>query len=119
MAHETKATQQFTNTLDQIRYGALSDELTERMTELTRICRDTGRVGEITLKLKITPHASGQMEIADNVVVKLPVYPRATTLMFSTAEGGLQRDDPRQAQLDFSKIKNVDVSNTTPPKVVV
>lgn len=119
MTHETKATQQFTNTLDQIRYGALSDELTERMTELTRICRDTGRVGEITLKLKITPHASGQMEIADNVSVKLPAYPRSTTLMFSTAEGGLQRDDPRQALLDFSKIKNVDVSNTTPPKVVV
>lgn len=98
-----QATHQFNNTLDQIRYGALSDELTEKMTELTRACKETGRVGEITLTLKIKPGQAGQVELLDNVKVKMPEAQRGTTLMFATDDGGLSREDPRQLSLKLAK----------------
>lgn len=113
------ATHQFNNTIDQIRYGQLSDELTEKMTELTRVCKETGRAGELTLKIKIKPGAAGQMELSDDVKVKMPEYPRSTTLMFATDDGGLQREDPRQKTLDLTGLKDVSGSKTAPTEAKV
>ena len=97
------ATHQFSNTLGQIRYGLLEDELTEKMTELTRVCKETGRMGELTLKIKIKPGAAGQMELSDDVKVKMPEYPRSTTLMFATDDGGLATNRNRNRHDYFTR----------------
>ncbi len=106
--------QQFNHIVDQVRFGALSDELTEKINALTIACSETNKAGEITLKIKIKPGKAGQMEISDIVNVKMPEYARETTLMFATPEGGLQREDPRQGKLDLSKIKDVSSRKDTP-----
>lgn len=106
--------QQFCNVIDQIRFGNLSDELTDKLNALTIACSDTNKGGELTLSIKIKPGKAGQMEISDNVKVKMPEYARETTLMFATVDGGLQRNDPRQKTLDLSGLKDVSTRKDTP-----
>jgi len=89
----------FVDTLRAIRFGALEEELAAAMADATIKVRDAGKAGTVTLKIKLTPGKGGQIEIDDDITVKLPKMQRETTLMFDTVEGNLQRDDPRQASL--------------------
>jgi len=90
----------FNQVITAFRFGTLNDDLTKAMQELTNKCSDTGRVGDLTLKLTFKPGKGGQIEIIDDIKLKLPKEERGTTLMFATPEGNLQRDDPRQLKLD-------------------
>jgi hypothetical protein len=90
----------FTQTLDQLRFGTLTDDLTKALNELTIKCGDTGRSGELTLKLVLKPGKAGQIEIVDDIKVKMPKDEKGSTIMFATVEGNLTREDPRQMQLE-------------------
>lgn len=91
-------------TIDQLiaslRQGGLATELTCEMRNLVQLCADTGRPGEITLTLKLKPGKAGQLEVIDEVKVKPPKPERGTTLMFATPDGNLQRNDPRQMEIE-------------------
>lgn len=90
----------FPDTLRQIRYGALQDELSEAMNQLTQACTEAGKTGELVLKIKLKPNFSGQVEILDDLTLKLPKPVRGTSIFFATPEGNLQREDPRQGELE-------------------
>lgn len=89
----------FPETLSALRYGTLSDELTTKLQQLTTACADTGRAGSITLTLALKPGKGGQVEVFDDIKVKLPKEERGSSIMFATPEGNLQREDPRQHEL--------------------
>ncbi len=89
----------FTDTLRQIRFGELQDELTAQLNALTKTCTQTGRAGELVLKIKLKPGKGGQVEVLDDLTVKTPKPERGTSIFFSTPEGNLQREDPRQMEL--------------------
>lgn len=89
----------FSTTIDALRYGTLSDELSDKLRDLTAVCASTGRAGSITLTLALKPGKGGQIEVFDDVKVKLPKEERGSSLMFATPENNLQREDPRQMQL--------------------
>lgn len=89
----------YTDTLNALRFGTLSDELTDALQQLTNKCADTGRAGTITLTLALKPGKGGQIEVFDDIKVKLPKEERGSSLMFATPEGNLQREDPRQHEL--------------------
>lgn len=91
---------QFTEALAQLRYGTLNDELTKELRALTLACQDTGRAGAITLTLAIKPGKGGQLEIVDDIKVKMPKPEKGSSLVYATPEGNWQRNDPRQAELD-------------------
>lgn len=90
----------FTDTLVSLRFGTLNDDLTEALNTLVHVCSSTGRSGELTLKLKLKPGKGGQIEIADDVIVKSPKEEKGTSIMFATPDGNLTREDPRQLQLE-------------------
>lgn len=92
----------FHNTLDLIRYGELSDELDDKFAQLVQKVEDTGKAGEITLKIKVKKGSANQLEITDNVSIKLPQPTRASTLVFALPDGAVTRTDPRQASIDFA-----------------
>jgi hypothetical protein len=50
-----------------LRFGTLTDDLTKALNELTLKCSDTGRAGELTLKLTLKPGKAGQIEIVDDM----------------------------------------------------
>ena len=62
----------FNYTITQLRYGTLNDDLTKALLELTNKCADTGKGGELKLTIKLKPGSGGQMEVFDDIVLKLP-----------------------------------------------
>lgn len=99
----------FCDTLEQIRYGELIKELSRELNALTRACSETGKAGTMSLTLKLKPGKSGQIELADTVVVKAPEFERGSTLMFATPEFNLQREDPRQLRID--ELRTISIEN--------
>jgi hypothetical protein len=94
----------FPQVLDTLRFGILSEELTAQLSTLTQKCAATGRAGTLTLKLQLKPGKGGQIEIFDELAVKEPKQERGSTLMFSTPDGALTRNDPRQINLPLRAV---------------
>ena len=90
----------FTSTVDALRFGTLADELTDKLRDLVSVCASTGKAGALTLTLALKPGKGGQIEVFDEIKVKEPKQEKGSTLMFATPENNLQREDPRQLQLD-------------------
>ena len=96
----------FNATVAQLRNGQTQIEASELLNELVQACRETNKVGEITLKIKVRPDgATGQYFLEDQVTSNPPKPERGNTLVFGTPEGNLQREDPRQKKLE---LRNVD-----------
>ena len=96
MEHRT-----FTATIESLRFGTLGDELTDKMRDLVASCATTGRNGTLTLTLALKPGKGGQIEVFDEVKIKLPKEEKGSTLMFATPDNNLQRDDPRHPGQHF------------------
>lgn len=94
----------FTETLNNVRYGELNEELTAQWNALVNKVRDTGKTGSMTLKLKLLPGKGMAMEIDDDLKVDMPKPSKGTTLLFPTVEGNLQRADPNQKTLDLQQV---------------
>jgi hypothetical protein len=97
----------FTNTIGGVRKGALIDELSVKLQELTIAVRKAGRPGRLLLTLDLKPASVGDdttLIIEDDVSIKLPKPQRARTIMFSTEDGQLLRKDPRQAELELREV---------------
>ena len=90
----------FTHTIKQLRYGQTAEELSEHVASCVNAARDTGKMAELTIKLKFKPEANGaQIFISDEIKPKIPQFQREATILFPTPEGNLQREDPRQMSL--------------------
>lgn len=90
----------FNETLSALRYGTLIDDLTEEMNNLTTQCAETGRPGSLTITLQLKPGKGGQIEVFDDIKVKLPKEEKGSSIFFVTPEGNLTRNNPRQPELD-------------------
>lgn len=97
------STKQFADVLQDLRYGTLHDELSDKLQEVVNACIDTGKVGSITLSIKLKPGKSGELEIIDTVKAQIPELEKGTSIMWATPEGNLQRQDPRQMTIDGLK----------------
>lgn len=98
MSHHT-----FGEFIDEVRYGSLTDELNEKLSELVNACVETGKVGTLNLSIKLKPGKAGEVEVTDTVKTTLPQGERGSYLMYPTPEGRLQRQDPRQLAIDGLK----------------
>lgn len=105
----------FSETLNALRYGKCAEDLAEALSAVVTACGDRGGKGELTLKLSIKSGKAGQMEIFDDIKMKLPAAERGSTLLFATPEGNLQRNDPRQRELEG--LRTVPATNTEPKEV--
>ncbi|MCG9105604.1 hypothetical protein LH433_02385 [Laribacter hongkongensis] len=92
-----------TDILHELRRGDLVDEASDALKEVVTAVEQTGKAGELTLKLIVKPASkgTGTMVIADKLTKKMPELPRGETIMFSTPEGNLQTSDPRQKIMEF------------------
>lgn len=94
----------FTDIVNALRYGHLSEELTRQLHQLTLDCAAAGRPGTLTLAITLKPGKAGQMEVVDDIKLKPPKQDRGTSLMFATDDGALVREDPRQKKLDLRQV---------------
>lgn len=105
---ERKQTRPFAAWLQNVRNGELHHELSEKLAELATACIETGKVGTLTLAIKLRPNGDITLMAEDTVKVSAPEHDRATTLFFSDEEGNLQRTDPRQQELPLKEVQDGD-----------
>lgn len=82
-----------------IRRGKVAADLTEELHALIAACVDTGKKGELLLRLTIEPDKNAPQErfnVDGRVVAKTPVRSQRPSLFFVTDDGNLTRSDPRQ-----------------------
>lgn len=99
----------FAVTLSEIRNGDCLNEVSNEMGRLIQAVRLTGRAGKITLKMKVEPASRGDVTrifIEDQISIDIPKPQRAKALFFTTEEGGLQRKDPNQLEMDLKVISS-------------
>ncbi|ELO4689975.1 MULTISPECIES: hypothetical protein [Citrobacter] len=105
---ETKNTTPFSQHLAYINKGTLDAELTEALAEVIKAVRETGKKGAVTLTLNcqmLNTRDENTMKVTPKVSRTIPELDRADTIMFSTSDGDLLRDDPSQTQLDLKVIE--------------
>lgn len=92
--------------------GTLNDELTEVLADVVKAVRETGKAGSLTLTLKVSMFNKADeniVKISPSVSSKIPEGERAETIMWSTADGDLLRNDPHQP---INELKQVETQNT-------
>ena len=85
--------------INEVAYGELSEKGGEKIVELIRDCRATGRAGSVTVTLKFIPGKAGQMHITGDLKITEPKKDKYESIMFDLPSGELSRDDPAQANL--------------------
>ena len=80
----------------------LAEELADALNDMVHASTETGKASELALKIKLKPlpGTSGQVELDTDVKAKLPQPTRGKTLMFTTPNNNLQRENPKQTTLD-------------------
>lgn len=80
----------------------LGEEATEALNDLVHATTETGKAGSLTLTIKMKPIGgkAGQMELETDVKAKLPQPTKGKTILFTTVDNNLSRQDPRQQTLE-------------------
>lgn len=91
----------FLDIITHYRRGTLNKKINEKLAELTKVCRDTNKAGEITIKLKLKPSKSGGNEFtwAGSVTSKVPEQIIPEAIFFIDDKGNVTRDDPAQSKM--------------------
>lgn len=95
----------FIDTLRDLECGHLLDELSDVQQEVVAAISDTDKAGEITIKLTFKPEGNGQLTIKADIKKKVPQLARGTSLFFVTPDRNLQREDPRQQNLQLRAVE--------------
>lgn len=94
--------------LSLIRHGGLLADIDAAIRECVREVCEKGKSGSVTIKLSIKPAtktSNSNVIISDEVSLKTPKLPTAESILFTTRDGDLCESDPRQGQLNFSKVE--------------
>lgn len=92
--------------LREIRAGALLNEATDGLAELVRAVNDTGKGGEISIRLKLKTAGPGSVTILVDaeVIKKIPEPDREVAFFFPTKDGSLTKQDPNQMALGLRPV---------------
>lgn len=91
--------------------GSVNDEATEKLADLVKAVRTTGKKGSLTLKIEVSmldKASEDAMRLVGSVTAKLPELENPSTVMFSTHDGDLLRDDPEQMALNLRQVGRAD-----------
>ena len=109
----------FHETLNRLRGGDLCLEAQKALAEIVLAVENTGKAGRLTITLDVKKLSrSGALEIIDKVAAKVPEEQALTTLLFSTPEGNLLSEDPRQQSLDLKQAAIPNAASARPLSVV-
>lgn len=102
-------------TMAEIRNGRLIEDLTEQLGDLVEACTDTGKVGSLTLTIRVKPEAGINGTVAsvtDQIKLTKPQLPKPATPFYVDGRV-LLREDPKQHKLH---IRSADEDETETKK---
>lgn len=94
-----------TDTLRLLDGGAFLDNASEELAQLVRRVDETGKAGQLTIKLEVKRASAGAISIVPAVTAKVPEPKPDPTLLWATVEGNLTTDNPRQQKLDLRQVE--------------
>jgi len=95
---------QFGDVLRDLGGGATYDELTAKLAELVEAVTETGKVGALSVSLKVKPNGANGVIVQTDIKSKIPEPARGDTVFFVTSGGSLVRQDPRQQDLPLRTV---------------
>lgn len=84
--------------------GRIYEDLGTQLGETVSAVLETGKVGELSLKLTIKPNSEGSVLVTAAVKQKIPEPTLGSTLFFATTTGSLLRNDPRQTEMQLREV---------------
>jgi hypothetical protein len=90
-----------TDVLREYRRGSPVDQASRLLAEVVRAVDETGKAGEVTIKVKVIPDKDGGSgkELAVEVKCKRPERDLPKAVFFSDPNGDLHRTDPAQSEM--------------------
>jgi len=105
----------FSRWLHAQRNGVTHSELTDALAKVALAVMETGKAGELTLKIRISKasrNGGHQMFVADQITTKIPELDRDETLFFFNEDSfSLSRSDPHQPELPLQVLPRLQPSN--------
>lgn len=98
------STRPFIDTFRHIEGGLLLEELAERQREILQAVSHTNKKGSLTITLNYTPEGHGQVSIEADIKAKAPKLARGRSLFFLTPDANLERNDPRQQEMELRTV---------------
>lgn len=91
----------FTQVLARLEKGQLLSDLDAALKEVNAAVEETGKQGEITLKLKVsqTPSMENVVTVSPELTSKPPKLPRKPASFFKDGDDKLHLNDPRQSDM--------------------
>lgn len=98
----------FSDTLRELRNGEALLDLAEQLQQVVNAVTDSGKTGSLTLTIEVKPFEkhSGALVLRDSIKTKLPKIETRGTVLFSTPDGNLTRNNPRQDDLPGITLAN-------------
>lgn len=94
-----------TDTLRHIAGGVFIDMASDKMAELVSAVDASGKAGKLTLEVSVKKATrGGAMLVTGKVKLTKPAEEAMEAMLFSTPEGNLVADDPRQQKLDLKSV---------------
>lgn len=94
----------FTGFLQEQRRGALHTELSQALADVCAAVVEHGKVGEITLKLRVK-QTGDMVQITDGLTIKAPQGEKAPSIFYVDENGNVSRTDPRQPELPLNAVR--------------
>lgn len=113
---ENRHVRHFAEWLHDQHAGATHNELSEALNDLVEAVQETGKVGSLTLTVKVKPAARGQVRrvlVSDEIKVRKPEGDRAEAIYFVDDNHNLSRRDPDQPELPLRQMKPANMDADT------
>lgn len=97
----------FADFLQEMAAGDTHSELSVALNELVTAVTVTGKVGTLTLTIKVKPagrNSEATVLITDDVKVKVPVGDRPESVFFVDTSGNVVRHNPNQGRLPLREV---------------
>lgn len=98
--------------------GATHEELSEALYDLIARVTDTGKVGTLTLSIKVEPLKEDRsiLVVTDEIKLKLPEFARPHSIFYRDAQGNLTRQNPDQPEI--SGLREVPAAGPVDPSTI-
>lgn len=103
----------FNDTLREMAGGRTHQEMTEKLAEIVEAVMLTHRAGKLTLEITVKPNGDHAVTLSDKVKATVPEGSRGDSVFF-VKDGSLQRNDPRQTEMNLRRVEEPKTTRVVP-----
>lgn len=103
--------QLFETVISDLRDGGCVEDLSDVLRKVVAAVHETGKTGEIVIKLKVIPAGARTVMIEDSINEKLPQATPEKSMFFVLKDNSLSRRDPAQPELPLKIVESDNIQD--------